>query len=129
MLLCCRDFVFWHLPQLQYKNPNVQVMTLTNMTPSPFITCFFGKYCMCYVTTEVCCNNFPYNYIEYRTFCSICVVTVSNLLFNCRHNDQEVWSSRSVLVFAIRRYPFLKLSRISASLTLFTIFLSPLYEC
>ncbi|KDR11111.1 putative 28S ribosomal protein S25, mitochondrial [Zootermopsis nevadensis] len=36
-----RDFVFWHLPQIQYKNPSVQVVTLTNMTPSPYITCFF----------------------------------------------------------------------------------------
>ncbi|XP_021935062.1 probable 28S ribosomal protein S25, mitochondrial isoform X2 [Zootermopsis nevadensis] len=35
------DFVFWHLPQIQYKNPSVQVVTLTNMTPSPYITCFF----------------------------------------------------------------------------------------
>lgn len=32
-----RDFVFWHLPQIQYKNPDVQVMTLKNMTPTPFI--------------------------------------------------------------------------------------------
>jgi len=38
-----RDFVFWCLPQIQYKNPNVQVLTLTNMTPSPFITCFFDS--------------------------------------------------------------------------------------
>jgi hypothetical protein len=43
VLFCCRDFAFWYLPQIQYKNPNVQVLTLTNMTPSPFITCFFGK--------------------------------------------------------------------------------------
>ena len=35
-----RDFVFWNIPQVQYKNPDVQVVTLKNMTPSPFITCF-----------------------------------------------------------------------------------------
>merc|ERR1712240_793264 len=35
-----RDFVFWNLPQVQYKNPGVQIVTLRNMTPSPFITCF-----------------------------------------------------------------------------------------
>ena len=35
-----RDFVFWNLPQVQYKNPDVQIVTLKNMTPSPFITCF-----------------------------------------------------------------------------------------
>ncbi|XP_046999710.1 probable 28S ribosomal protein S25, mitochondrial [Schistocerca americana] len=36
-----RDFVFWYLPQIQYKNPDVQVATFKNMTPSPFIRCFF----------------------------------------------------------------------------------------
>ncbi|KYN00265.1 PREDICTED: probable 28S ribosomal protein S25, mitochondrial [Cyphomyrmex costatus] len=36
-----RDFVFWHLPQLQYKNPNVQIITFRNITPSPFIKCYY----------------------------------------------------------------------------------------
>lgn len=36
-----RDFVFWNLPQVQYKNPSVQVITFKNMTPSPFIKCFY----------------------------------------------------------------------------------------
>uniref|UniRef100_A0A1B6CTH5 Small ribosomal subunit protein mS25 n=1 Tax=Clastoptera arizonana TaxID=38151 RepID=A0A1B6CTH5_9HEMI len=36
-----RDFVFWHLGQLQYKNPNVQIISLKNMTPSPFVRCYF----------------------------------------------------------------------------------------
>ncbi|XP_012540769.1 probable 28S ribosomal protein S25, mitochondrial [Monomorium pharaonis] len=36
-----RDFVFWHLPQLQYKNPNVQIVTFKNITPSPFIKCYY----------------------------------------------------------------------------------------
>ncbi|XP_046398569.1 probable 28S ribosomal protein S25, mitochondrial [Ischnura elegans] len=35
-----RDFVFWYLPQIQYKNPDVQVITFRNMTPSPFIRCY-----------------------------------------------------------------------------------------
>nr|CAG4645183.1 EOG090X0FQ5 [Leptodora kindtii] len=35
-----RQFVFWNLPQLQYKNPAIQVATFKNMTPSPFIQCF-----------------------------------------------------------------------------------------
>lgn len=39
-----REFVFWHLPQLQYKNPNVQVVTFKNMTPTPFIRCYYGMY-------------------------------------------------------------------------------------
>lgn len=38
-----KKFVFWSLPQLQYKNPKVQVVTFKNMTPSPFIRCYFGK--------------------------------------------------------------------------------------
>lgn len=37
-----RDFVFWFLPQIQYKNPNVQVATFKNLTPSPFIKCYYG---------------------------------------------------------------------------------------
>nr|CAH7747005.1 unnamed protein product [Callosobruchus chinensis] len=36
-----RDFVFWYLPQIQYKNPHVQISTLKNMTPTPFIRCFY----------------------------------------------------------------------------------------
>ncbi len=35
-----RDFVFWNLPQVQYRNPDVQIVTFRNLTPSPFITCF-----------------------------------------------------------------------------------------
>lgn len=38
-----KAFAFWHLPQIQFKNPNVQVLTLKNLTPSPFIRCFFGE--------------------------------------------------------------------------------------
>jgi len=36
--------VFWHLPQLQYKNPTVQIVTFRNMTPSPFIKCYYGNH-------------------------------------------------------------------------------------
>lgn len=32
-----KDFVFWHLPHLQYKNPDVQVLTIRELTPTPFI--------------------------------------------------------------------------------------------
>nr|SVE74876.1 EOG090X0FQ5 [Daphnia carinata] len=35
-----RQFVFWHLPQLQFKNPNIQITTFKNLTPSPFIRCY-----------------------------------------------------------------------------------------
>ena len=35
-----QDFVFWNLPRIQYKNPNVQMVTFKNLTPTPFITCF-----------------------------------------------------------------------------------------
>ncbi|KAF7269937.1 mitochondrial ribosomal protein S25 [Rhynchophorus ferrugineus] len=36
-----RDFVFWHLPQIQFKNPSVQICTLKNLTPTPFIRAFY----------------------------------------------------------------------------------------
>ena len=35
-----QDFAFWNLPQVQYKNPSVQIVVQRNMTPTPFITCF-----------------------------------------------------------------------------------------
>lgn len=38
-----RDFVFYNLPQLQYRNPNVQMQTFKNLTPSPFIRCFLNE--------------------------------------------------------------------------------------
>ncbi|XP_037937997.1 probable 28S ribosomal protein S25, mitochondrial [Teleopsis dalmanni] len=36
-----KEFVFWNIPQVQYRNPNVQVLTLKNMTPSPFVRCYY----------------------------------------------------------------------------------------
>uniref|UniRef100_A0A336K8H4 Small ribosomal subunit protein mS25 n=1 Tax=Culicoides sonorensis TaxID=179676 RepID=A0A336K8H4_CULSO len=36
-----KEFVFWNFPQLQYKNPSVQCITFKNMTPSPFIRCYY----------------------------------------------------------------------------------------
>ncbi|KAJ3587036.1 hypothetical protein NHX12_013426 [Muraenolepis orangiensis] len=32
-----RKFVFFNIPQIQYKNPWVQVVMFKNMTPSPFL--------------------------------------------------------------------------------------------
>uniref|UniRef100_A0A8C7ENU5 Small ribosomal subunit protein mS25 n=1 Tax=Neovison vison TaxID=452646 RepID=A0A8C7ENU5_NEOVI len=32
-----RSFVFFNIPQIQYKNPWVQIMMFKNMTPSPFL--------------------------------------------------------------------------------------------
>uniref|UniRef100_A0A1A8IP25 Small ribosomal subunit protein mS25 n=1 Tax=Nothobranchius kuhntae TaxID=321403 RepID=A0A1A8IP25_NOTKU len=32
-----RKFVFFNIPQIQYKNPSVQIMMFKNMTPSPFL--------------------------------------------------------------------------------------------
>ncbi|KAK2721430.1 hypothetical protein QYM36_003651, partial [Artemia franciscana] len=39
-----REFVFWHLSQVQYKNPSVQIVTFKNMTPTPFIRCYLDNY-------------------------------------------------------------------------------------
>ncbi|XP_058790113.1 small ribosomal subunit protein mS25 [Phymastichus coffea] len=36
-----REFMFWHLPQILYKNPEVQLVVTRNKTPSPFIWCFY----------------------------------------------------------------------------------------
>jgi small subunit ribosomal protein S25 len=35
-----RNFVLWHVPQLQYMNPNVQILTLDGLTPNPWIKAF-----------------------------------------------------------------------------------------
>ncbi|CDS38225.1 28S ribosomal protein S25 mitochondrial [Echinococcus multilocularis] len=32
-----REFIKWHLPPLQYKNPSVQIVTLRDICPTPFI--------------------------------------------------------------------------------------------
>ncbi|CAG0882325.1 unnamed protein product [Cyprideis torosa] len=38
-----RDFIFWHFDQLQYKNPNVQLLSFVGMTPTPFIRAYFSN--------------------------------------------------------------------------------------
>lgn len=42
--LFCRKFVFFNVPQIQYKNPWVQIMMFKNMTPSPFLKFYLGVY-------------------------------------------------------------------------------------
>lgn len=37
------DFVFWHFAQMQFKNPDTQIVILNNMTPSPYIQCYFDE--------------------------------------------------------------------------------------
>ncbi|KAF6100238.1 mitochondrial ribosomal protein S25 [Phyllostomus discolor] len=38
-----RKFVFFNIPQIQYKNPWVQIMMFKNMTPSPFLRFYLGQ--------------------------------------------------------------------------------------
>uniref|UniRef100_A0A671FQL6 Small ribosomal subunit protein mS25 n=1 Tax=Rhinolophus ferrumequinum TaxID=59479 RepID=A0A671FQL6_RHIFE len=38
-----RKFVFFNIPQIQYKNPWVQIVMFKNMTPSPFLRFYLGK--------------------------------------------------------------------------------------
>ncbi|XP_057362304.1 28S ribosomal protein S25, mitochondrial isoform X2 [Manis pentadactyla] len=38
-----RKFVFFNIPQIQYKNPWVQIMMFKNMTPSPFLRFYLGE--------------------------------------------------------------------------------------
>jgi hypothetical protein len=55
-----RDFVFWSLPQLQYKNPTVQVVTFKNLTPTPFIKCYYGDL--------IKSNQFSFDFSKYNFF-------------------------------------------------------------
>lgn len=34
------NFIFWHLPQLKYKNPGVQMVTFDKLTPTPWICAY-----------------------------------------------------------------------------------------
>lgn len=36
-------FAFWNIPQVQYKNPEVQILRFKNLTPSPFFQFFFDS--------------------------------------------------------------------------------------
>uniref|UniRef100_A0A5F9DQZ0 Small ribosomal subunit protein mS25 n=1 Tax=Oryctolagus cuniculus TaxID=9986 RepID=A0A5F9DQZ0_RABIT len=38
-----RKFVFFNIPQIQYRNPWVQITMFKNMTPSPFLRFYLGK--------------------------------------------------------------------------------------
>jgi len=35
-----QDFLHWYTPLIQYKNPNVQIVAMKNMMPTPFIRLF-----------------------------------------------------------------------------------------
>lgn len=36
-----REFYFWEMPRLQYQNPNLQIVRLLDLMPSPFIRFWF----------------------------------------------------------------------------------------
>ncbi|TNN44107.1 28S ribosomal protein S25, mitochondrial [Liparis tanakae] len=38
-----RKFVFFNIPQIQYKNQWLQIMMFKNMTPSPFLKFYLGE--------------------------------------------------------------------------------------
>lgn len=38
-----RRFIFWHLAQIQYKNPTVQCVQFKNTTPTPFVSFYLSK--------------------------------------------------------------------------------------
>ena len=40
IILGAKDFVIWTLPQVQYHNPKMQILTFLNQTPTPFVTCY-----------------------------------------------------------------------------------------
>ena len=35
--------MFFNIPQIQYKNPWVQIMLFKNMTPTPFLRFYLGE--------------------------------------------------------------------------------------
>ncbi|CAH8481687.1 unnamed protein product [Schistosoma turkestanicum] len=39
----CDEFIKWYLPPLQFRNPNVQIITFKNMFPTPFIKIYLEK--------------------------------------------------------------------------------------
>ncbi|THD19449.1 28S ribosomal protein S25 mitochondrial [Fasciola hepatica] len=39
----CDELIKWFLPPLQFKNPKVQILTLKNMCPTPFIQVFLNN--------------------------------------------------------------------------------------
>ena len=43
-LVVSRKFVFFNIPQIQYKNPWVQVVMFKNMTPSSFLKFYLGEF-------------------------------------------------------------------------------------
>ena len=38
-----RRFIFWHLAQIQYKNPHVQCLQFKNTTPTPFVSFYLSR--------------------------------------------------------------------------------------
>lgn len=57
--LFCRTFISKHLPPIQFKNPNVQMVTFKNTTTNPAINVYFGQWhavlcweCMQAVSTQ-----------------------------------------------------------------------------
>ncbi|XP_074646394.1 small ribosomal subunit protein mS25-like [Tubulanus polymorphus] len=59
-----RKFVFWHLPQLQYKNPDVQILTFRDMTPSPFITAYLENDKKILIETEGRTKEEIHNHVQ-----------------------------------------------------------------
>ncbi|KAH8860349.1 putative 28S ribosomal protein S25 [Schistosoma japonicum] len=37
----CDEFIKWYLPPMQFRNPNIQIITFKNMFPTPFIKIYF----------------------------------------------------------------------------------------
>ena len=38
-----RRFIFWHLAQIQYKNPTIQCVQFKNTTPTPFVSFYLSR--------------------------------------------------------------------------------------
>jgi small subunit ribosomal protein S25 len=52
-----RRFIFWHLAQIQYKNPNVQCVQFKNTTPTPFVSFYLSRSQLDTADNEAQINN------------------------------------------------------------------------
>ena len=52
-----RRFIFWHLAQIQYKNPTVQCVQFKNTTPTPFVSFYLSRSPSDNAASETSTNN------------------------------------------------------------------------
>ena len=59
-----RRFIFWHLAQIQYKNPQVQCVQFKNTTPTPFVSFYLSRSSSDYEVVHMDCYKKTSNEIH-----------------------------------------------------------------